>query len=493
MINYYVILEIPDFSSQVVIKKAYRTLSKKYHPDVNKDPFANSYFLKINEAYDFLMDDNKRLLLHQFLHLQHTSKTTNNNNQQSKYQEDKFNKQEVLEPVIHFFSADKKHFEINDYVLLQWNVSQCKSVSINVFGTVDFAGTHYLKIDHFADEIIVLMTVIGFNNKEYKYQIKLQYSDKNPAKKAYQKVKAQYPNAEAINFKEETFFGMHARINKNVFKNRMILLGLVFLIELVVFFIAPLQTVTFLVLLILSWLAFTQCYKRIHDTKSLKYKVYLLFVPIYNLFVLQRLFILDSETNENEFGIIPLKTSHTLIQWIINGFKKINNQLTLLHKLSIGSFILLICLVTFKAFIPYKETTVKLTSYYTTSTRPTSRGNVNYSYFLVFNDKIPVNVSEIFFDEVIIEKKYDTFKIALKNDNEVEYIKLIDSKNNTTERINLGLLQSNNPLLIIVVLLFLSQLYVWRNLTAPAEIKFANAYMVFVMIIYVYAIFGIIF
>ena len=74
MINHYVVLEIPNFSDQTVIKKAYRKLSKKYHPDVNKDPFAGSYFLKINEAYNFLMDDNKRMLLHQFLYFHEVSK-----------------------------------------------------------------------------------------------------------------------------------------------------------------------------------------------------------------------------------------------------------------------------------------------------------------------------------------------------------------------------------------------------------------------------------
>ena len=47
MINYYVVLEIQNFSDVPTIKKAYRRLSKKYHPDVNKDPFANSYFQKI--------------------------------------------------------------------------------------------------------------------------------------------------------------------------------------------------------------------------------------------------------------------------------------------------------------------------------------------------------------------------------------------------------------------------------------------------------------
>src|SRR5690606_12748499 len=125
---------------------------------------------------------------------------------------------------------------------------------------------------------------------------------------------------------------------------------------------------------------------------------------------------------------------------------------------------------------------------YIDTSRPNTNGSVHRDYFVVFNDKIPVNVSENYFDEIVYRRKFDTYKIALNN-NDVEYIRLIDSKNNNTERLNFGVLQSNNPLLIITFLLFLSQLYVWRNLTKPAELKFANGYMVFVMIVYLYAIF----
>lgn len=495
MINYYVVLEIPNFSDQPVIKKAYRTLSKKYHPDVNKDPFASSYFLKINEAYNFLMDANKRMLLHQFLYIQEVSKTTKTNSQ-AKYQENSTQNPQQnsggVEPVIHLFSADKKDYVLNDHILLQWNVSQCKSVNINVFGNVDFSGTHYLKIDHFAEEIIVLMTVVGFNDKEYKYQIKLQYSNKNPTRKAFQKIKSQYPDADEIHFKKETFFGLHARISKTEFKNRMILLGSSFFILSVFFFTTTAKTLVFFLLLMLSWIIFSQCYKRIHDTVKYKYKVGFLLIPMYNLFIISKLFILDSESDVNEFGMIPEKSNHTFKNWIANGFKLLNKQLTLLQKLSMGTFVLLMFLVTIKTIIPFKETFAELTSHYTTSSKQ-SKGTIYYDYFLVFNNNISVNVSEDYFHEVVVRKTYDTFKIALKNSYEAEYVILINSKNNDRERLNLGLLQSNNPALIIAVLLFLSQLYVWRNLTAPAELKFANAYIVFVMIIYIYVIFKAIF
>src|SRR5690606_22546252 len=125
MINYYIVLEIPNFSDETVIKKAYRTLSKKYHPDINKDPFATSYFLKVNEAYDFLMDVNKRMLLHQYLF------AVANHNQEN-LQKNRQYSPPVTKPLIHVFQVNKKHFAVNDLVLLQWNVSQCKAVHINV-------------------------------------------------------------------------------------------------------------------------------------------------------------------------------------------------------------------------------------------------------------------------------------------------------------------------------------------------------------------------
>ena len=44
-------LGIPQSSSQDDAKKAYRNLTKQFHPDVSKEPDAESKFKKINEAY----------------------------------------------------------------------------------------------------------------------------------------------------------------------------------------------------------------------------------------------------------------------------------------------------------------------------------------------------------------------------------------------------------------------------------------------------------
>lgn len=56
--NYYDILGVNKNASQEDIKKAYRNLSKKYHPD--KTGGDDSKFKEINEAYDILGDETKR-------------------------------------------------------------------------------------------------------------------------------------------------------------------------------------------------------------------------------------------------------------------------------------------------------------------------------------------------------------------------------------------------------------------------------------------------
>lgn len=60
MKDYYKILGVSRNSSEEEIKKAYRELAKKYHPDLNKeDPKAEEKFKEINEAFEFLIKNRK--------------------------------------------------------------------------------------------------------------------------------------------------------------------------------------------------------------------------------------------------------------------------------------------------------------------------------------------------------------------------------------------------------------------------------------------------
>ena len=64
--DYYKTLGISKDASQEEIKKAYKKLAKKYHPDLNKDPKASDKFKEINEAAAVLGDPQKRQQYDQF-------------------------------------------------------------------------------------------------------------------------------------------------------------------------------------------------------------------------------------------------------------------------------------------------------------------------------------------------------------------------------------------------------------------------------------------
>lgn len=67
--DYYEILEIPRSASDDEIKKAYRKMAKKYHPDANPDDKeAEAKFKAVNEAYEILSDPKKKASYDQFGH-----------------------------------------------------------------------------------------------------------------------------------------------------------------------------------------------------------------------------------------------------------------------------------------------------------------------------------------------------------------------------------------------------------------------------------------
>ena len=60
MKNYYEILEVDKNASEEVIEKAYKTLAKKYHPDLQNNSNCQDKMRQINEAYEILSNDFKR-------------------------------------------------------------------------------------------------------------------------------------------------------------------------------------------------------------------------------------------------------------------------------------------------------------------------------------------------------------------------------------------------------------------------------------------------
>lgn len=66
--DYYEVLGIEKGASQDEIKKAYRKMSKKYHPDINQEEGSDEKFKEISEAYEVLSDEDKRAQYDRFGH-----------------------------------------------------------------------------------------------------------------------------------------------------------------------------------------------------------------------------------------------------------------------------------------------------------------------------------------------------------------------------------------------------------------------------------------
>jgi len=58
--DYYKVLEVSREASDEEIKKQYRKLARKYHPDVSKLKNAEMRFKEVNEAYEVLKNKEKR-------------------------------------------------------------------------------------------------------------------------------------------------------------------------------------------------------------------------------------------------------------------------------------------------------------------------------------------------------------------------------------------------------------------------------------------------
>lgn len=131
MKDYYQILEISKTADAVAIKKAYHSLAKLYHPDVNKgNIFFENKFKEINEAYAILSDTNKKWTYDLMLNQPYVSAATSPKEESkktyypkgfniNKYRENERKAQFILNIVkvfvFAFFAGLIVFFSINDF------------------------------------------------------------------------------------------------------------------------------------------------------------------------------------------------------------------------------------------------------------------------------------------------------------------------------------------------------------------------------------------
>ena len=134
MKDYYYFLGIKSNASDEEIKKAYRKLSLKYHPDKNPDDdFFSDRFREIQEAYEMLKDAEKRRIYDENLaHLQMSYRPT-------------------MPPSIRTFSANKIRAKKGEEVIINWHTNNADVVKILPFGLEKGYGERTFRITEFKD------------------------------------------------------------------------------------------------------------------------------------------------------------------------------------------------------------------------------------------------------------------------------------------------------------------------------------------------------
>ncbi len=132
--DYYYFLGISQDASEEDIKKAYRKLSLKYHPDKNEnDDFFADRFREIQEAYEMLSDPSRR--------------KTYDQNLESHQRSFRYN----VPPSIKSFTANKIHAKKGEEIIISWQTQNADVVKVLPFGLEKAYGERTFKITEFKE------------------------------------------------------------------------------------------------------------------------------------------------------------------------------------------------------------------------------------------------------------------------------------------------------------------------------------------------------
>ena len=125
MKNYYEILEVDKNASEEVIEKAYKTLVKKYHPDLQQGAKQQEYAEKmkiINEAYDVLSNDFKREQYNQTLQNKQTQNQGISNEEKERIMRENYDLKQQLNRMSYQKRQEVQRQNVDDNTII--NISR---------------------------------------------------------------------------------------------------------------------------------------------------------------------------------------------------------------------------------------------------------------------------------------------------------------------------------------------------------------------------------
>lgn len=136
-VDFYQLLGIDRKASASEVKKAYRELAKKYHPDINHDPKASNIFQNIQSAYEVLADPRKRKIYDNLLDRQEKGEFQNQFRKDFETEEERVKQEHAHQKAKE--KVKKERYQLNTPAeFLQFNLKQ--TVGLAITGVVLIAG-----------------------------------------------------------------------------------------------------------------------------------------------------------------------------------------------------------------------------------------------------------------------------------------------------------------------------------------------------------------
>lgn len=184
--DYYYFLGVKKDASAEDIKKAYRKLSLKYHPDKNEnDEFFEDRFREIKEAYEVLGNENSRAFYN-----------ANSSRSESSYRSN-------LPASIKNFTSNKIRAQQGEEVILKWNTHNADVVKLLPFGLERAFGERSFKVTKFqngkfqvilhahnsltgntAVKAITITQIFSTDKEEYRQDVEDFFQTSHPENKA---------------------------------------------------------------------------------------------------------------------------------------------------------------------------------------------------------------------------------------------------------------------------------------------------------------------
>jgi len=196
MKDYYYILGLKQTATTEEVKKAYRKLSLKFHPDKNDgDEFFTERFKEIQEAYETLVDSSKRKT--------YDDRKNNGTSHRQSNSGTNFN------PDIEYFKSNKQSFEFDEEVTFSWKTINSDKVSLKPFGTVPPIGQKTYRLKDFNNSFLTFELVAENSNIGRQVKSSLTLTNKT-YKDLYGHFKEKFRREEQENSKNNQSSSQHS-------------------------------------------------------------------------------------------------------------------------------------------------------------------------------------------------------------------------------------------------------------------------------------------